>query len=249
MHPAAGTWTVSAAPGAKSLPTVVDRSKVEAPPTFGAKVQQRGATRALTLAYAVPAGTSVRLVERAKGIARTITGSVQGRRCPAGPRLRPGSDQAILCAHVRFHPSRGPGGTRKIQAVVTRRGIPVAQQDVASFTAPRETLPSRPGALRARRANGFLVVAFPRSRGASRYAVSASLSDGRELAFDLAPTCRAVRIANVPTGVAATVKVGGVRYDLRSGAQRSISIKSDAVAAGPRGKLPRRLWKPRLACS
>ena len=93
------------------------------------------------------------------------------------------------------------------------------------------------------------MVAFPRSRGASRYSVSAVMSDGRELAFDLASKCRAVRIANVPAGVAATVRVGGIRYDLRSGAQRSISIASDATTAGPKGKLPRRLWKPRTACS
>jgi hypothetical protein len=249
IHPAAGTWTVSAAPGAKSLPTVVDRSKFEIPPTFGATVRPTGATRNLTMVYAVPKGASVRLVERAKGIARTIAGSVHGSRCPAGPKLRPGSDQQILCAHVRFRPSRGPGGTRKVQAVVSRGGLPMLQKDIASFTAPAQTLPSRPGALRARRANGFLVVAFPRSRGASRYAVSAVMSDGRELAFDLASKCRAVRIANVPTDVAATVKVRGVRYDLQSGARSSISIPSNVAAAGPRGKLPRRLWRPRRACS
>ena len=235
IHPAAGRWRVSGAPGAKSVPTVVDRSKAQAPPTLSAKVQNRGSARALTMVYAVPKGTSVRLVERAKGIARTLAGSVQGRRCPAGPTVRPGSDQRILCARLRFHPSRGPGGIRTVQAVVTRNGIPIAQKDIASFTAPRETLPSRPGALRARRANGFLVVAFPRSRGASRYVVSATLSDGRELAFDLATKCQAVRIANVPTGVSATVKVAGVRYDLQSGAKRAISVaerRPDGRSAG-----------------
>jgi hypothetical protein len=219
------------------------------PPTFGATVRAKGASRSVSMVYAVPKGASVRLVERAKGIARTIAGRVPGRRCAAGPKLRPGSDQPILCAKVRFHPSRGPGGRRTVQAVVSRGGVPLLQKDIASFTAPRETLPSRPGALRARRANGFLVVAFPRSRGASRYVVSAKLSDGRELAFDLGTKCQAVRIANVPTGVSATVKVGGVRYDLRSGAQRSISIQSNAAAAGPRGKLPRRLWRPRTTCA
>jgi hypothetical protein len=53
----------------------------------------------------------------------------------------------------------------------------------------------------------------------------------------------------VPTDVAATVKVGGVRYDLRSGAQRSISVASNAATAGPKGKLPRRLWRARRTCS
>ena len=249
IHPAAGRWTVRAAPGTKSVPTAIDRSKVEAPPTFGAKVRAHGASRTLTMAYAVPPGTSVRLVERAKGIARTIAGPVVGRRCPDGPKLRPGSNQRILCAYVRFHPSRGPGGTRTVQAVVTRKGVPMLQKDIASFTAPRETLPSKPGALRARRANGFLVVAFPRSRGASRYVVSASMSDGRELSFDLATKCDAVKIAGVPADVAATVKVAGVRYDMRAGGLRSITVPANVTTAGPKGKLPRRLWKPRLACS
>jgi len=79
--------------------------------------------------------------------------------------------------------------------------------------------------------------------------VSATLSDGRELAFDLATKCQAVRIANVPTSVSATVKVAGVRYDLQSGAKRSISVAGDALTAGPRGKLPKRLWRARRTCS
>jgi hypothetical protein len=249
IHPAAGRWTVSAAPGAKSLPTTIDRSKVEMPPTFAAKVRPAGAARKLTVAYAVPKGASVRLVEHAKGLTRTIAGSVHGRRCPHTPRVRPGSDQQILCATVRFRPTRGPGGVRQVEAVVSRKGIPLLQKDITSFRAPAEKLPSRPGALRARRANGYLVVAFPRSTGASRYAVSASLSDGRELGFDLAAKCRAVRIAGVPADVAAVVRIGGVRYDLQTGAPRSIKVPANVTTVGPKGKLPRRLWKPRLACS
>jgi hypothetical protein len=247
VHPAAGTWTVAGVPGAASAPTTVDSAKSEAHPTIAGNVRGSGGARTLEVAYAVPPGASVRLVERAKGISRTIAGAVHGHRCSVGPKTRPGSDQAILCARVRFRPSRGPGGIRKIQAVVTRGPIPLEQKDIASFRAPKQTLPSRVGRLRARRANGFLVVAFPRSRGASRYAVSAALSDGRLLAFDLAPKCRAVRIAAVPAGVAATVKVTGVRYDLATGGSRSISIKSKAASAGPKGKLPGKLWRP--ACS
>ena len=56
-------------------------------------------------------------------------------------------------------------------------------------------------------------------------------------------------IANVPTGVSATVAVRGVRYDLVSGAQRSITVASDAQTAGAKGKLPKRLWKARRTCS
>jgi hypothetical protein len=106
----------------------------------------------------------------------------------------------------------------------------------------------RVGALLAHRANTFLVVDISRSRGASRYIVSASLSDGRELGFDLEPGCRKLLIAGVPAGVAAKVMIAGMRYGMATGAKRSISIKSNAASAGPKSKLPRRLWRPVMAC-
>ncbi len=80
------------------------------------------------------------------------------------------------------------------------------------------------------------MIAFSPSTGASRYSVAAKLSDGRELALDLGGRCRAVRIDNVPAGVAAEVKVAGVRFDLAMGRSRSISIKANAASAGRVGK-------------
>jgi hypothetical protein len=236
IHPAAGTWTVSQAPGSGSSPTTIDRANLEVPPTFGARVLAMGGLRTVRVAYAVPVGTSVRLVERAKGINHTIAAHLRGRRCPGLPRMRPGTNEKILCANVRFRPSSGPGGTREVQAVVTRGGIPLLQKNIASFHVPRPTLPSRVTALRVRRGRGFLVVAFARSLGASRYSVGAKLSDGRELAFDLGGGCRALRIARVPAGVAATVKIAGVRYDLATGRAGTISIKAYAPSAGRAGK-------------
>jgi hypothetical protein len=48
--------------------------------------------------------------------------------------------------------------------------------------------------------------------------------------------------------VSATVKVAGLRYDTAMGKTRSVTLKGGSVAAGPRGKLPRRLWRPRVVC-
>lgn len=259
VRPAAGTWTVSRAPGAASSPTTIDRAKLEAPPTFGARVLRKSGVRTLQVAYAVPPGTSVQLIERAKGIRQTLVRSLHGHRCPvppaaklseetrehpmlgarghALPKMRPGTDEQILCASVRFRPSRGPGGTREVQAVVTRRGIPLLQKNIAFFRAARQTLPSRVGTLRAQRSSGSLVIAFSPSTGASRYAVSAKLSDGRELAFDLGGGCRALRIASVPAGDAAKIKIAGVRYDLAPGPLRTVSIKANAQSTGSK-KLP-----------
>ena len=62
IRPARGTWTVNGVPGATSTPTRIDRAKVEPPATFGAKIGRTGEARTLSMVYAVPKGTSVRLV-------------------------------------------------------------------------------------------------------------------------------------------------------------------------------------------
>jgi hypothetical protein len=188
------------------------------------------------VAYSVPAGTTVKLVEHAKGINRVLAADLHGKRCPGLPRVRPHTNQRILCAKLSFHPAAGPGGTRHVQAVVTRRGIPLLQKSIASFRAPKPHLPSRVSRIRARRSKSGLLVLFSPSRGASRYAVSAKLSDGRRLAFDLGGRCRALRIRNVPNGVAAEIKVAGVRFDLATGHARAVTLKSKVRRAGSRSK-------------
>ncbi|MDO9409342.1 hypothetical protein [Patulibacter sp.] len=237
IRPAAGVWTVEAAPGSTSTPTRLDRADLEAPPVLLGQIRKSSRGQRVTLAYAVAPGTSVRLTERGPKIGRTIIGSVKGRPCrgtrplPDGRRLR--------CVTRTFKPSRGPGGKRSVQAVVTRKGIALTQETVATFVAPRERLPALPGRLRARRTkSGALVVAFPKVEGASRYSATAVLSDGRKLGFDLGPKCRAVRIPRVPKGVRATVKVAGVRYDTRPGRYRQVIMTKNSVTAGPFRKLP-----------
>jgi hypothetical protein len=237
VKPAVGAWTVEAAPGATSTPTRVDRADLEAPSVLLGQIRKTPKGQRVTVAYAVPKGASVRLMERSAKIGRTIVGSAKGRPCPGTKPLPDG--RRLQCVTTTFKPSRGPGGKRTVRAVVTRNGIPLAQKNVASFVAPRETLPQRPGALRARRTkSGALVVVFPKVQGASRYSATAVLSDGRKLGFDLGPKCRAVRIPRVPKGVRATVKVAGVRYDTRPGQYRQVVMSKNSVTAGPFRRLP-----------
>lgn len=233
IKPAAGVWTVRAVPAAQSTPTRIERAAYEQPPTFLGMVRRRGAKRQLAVAYSVPKGATVRLVERGGGVVETIARTLRGRTC-RGKRTLPGG-RRLRCAKVSFRPARGPGGVRHVQAVVTRGGIPIARQNVAAFRAPRETLPSRLGRLRARRSGDGIVFTFPRSRGAARYTASAALSDGRRLGFDLGRRCRGLRIPAVPAGVAATIKVAGVRYDLRTGRYRTLALEAGNATAGPRG--------------
>ncbi len=185
----------------------------------------------LAFAYAVPEGAKVSLVERSrKGVARTLVKSVRGKPCR---RARP----PARWPQAPVRPEEVPRGARPgrrpdIQAIVTRGGIPLARKNVAKFRAPRQPVPSRPGALTARRTGGGLVVVFPASRGASRYNATAVLADGRRLSFDLAGKCRAVRIPKVPAGVGAVVKVAGVRYDVKAGRYRSVKLAGGTQHGG-----------------
>lgn len=250
ISPAAGRWTVAGVAGADSQPTAVETSKSQAPPALAAKVKGKRGRRLLRFAYAMAPGLKVRVVERAKGISRTLVRAAKGHPCARGPRTRKGTGQQVRCLDVRFQPAKGPGGVRKIEAVVTRGGIPVRDEVLTRFHVAKQGLPARPGPLRARRPKGLIQVAFPRVANASRYTVSAKLTDGRELSFDLGSSCRAVAIKGVPVDVGVTVRVAGVRYDLATGAGRSISLAAHAASAGPKGKkTPRRFWRSRKICS
>ena len=48
--------------------------------------------------------------------------------------------------------------------------------------------------------------------------------------------CRVLRIPRVPSGVAAALKVAGVRYDLATGRSRAVSLKANARSAGSKSK-------------
>jgi hypothetical protein len=236
IRPAAGTWTISQAPHSTSSLTTMDRASLEQPPTFGAHIKSKGARRVLQVAYAVPVGARVNLVEHAKDVQHTIARNLQGQRCPGLPVMRPHTDERILCATVMFTPALGRTRKRQIEAVVTKGAIPVAQKTIATFTAPPLRLPSRIAVMRAQRSGGNLVVSFARSSTASHYAVSAKLTDGRQISYYLAASCHALKIEKVPAGVGAEVKIAGVRYDLKMGAANTLAIKPNARTAGKKSK-------------
>jgi PKD repeat protein len=240
VNPAAGEWTVKGIPGAASTPRAIDRADFERPPTLFGQIRRTAGGQEVALGYSVPKGATVRLVERGRGVARTLVESVKGDPCRGAPPL-PGGGK-LLCSRVKFRPSRGPGGVRRVEAVVTRGGIPLATKTVASFRAPAERLPSRPAAVRTRHVGGDLLATFTRSRGAARYSVTASLEDGRKLGFDLGRKCRGVLIPDVPNGDRATIKVAGVRYDVTAGPSRRIETNRGRAQAG------RDFRHPRLVC-
>jgi len=236
IRPAAGTWTVSQATGSKSSLTTMDRASVEEPPTFGARISPKGKRRVLRVAYAVPVGARVKLVEHAKGVDHTIAKNLQGSHCLGLPVMRPHTDERILCANVTFTPSLAQTRERQVVAVVSKGAIPLMQKAIASFTAPPLRLPSRVAAMRVQRGKGDLVISFARSSTASHYAVSAKLTDGRELSYYLGASCHALKIAKVPAGVGGAVKIAGVRFDLKLGRANTITIRPKAKTAGKKSK-------------
>ncbi|MEA2207363.1 MAG: hypothetical protein QOE77_4139 [Blastocatellia bacterium] len=141
VRPAGGTWTVDG-DGIAS----VDTAGFQQPASVNGAVVKRGKRHEVHVAYSVPTGAKLSLVERGKGAQRTIAKRVRGRACP-GDSSGPGG-QMMLCARVRFQPSFGPGGERKILAVIEQGGMPLDVIKVASFKAPKPKLPKRPGRLR-----------------------------------------------------------------------------------------------------
>ena len=90
--------------------------------------------------------------------------------------------------------------------------------------------------MRVQRGSGDLVVSFARSSSASHYAVSAKLTDGRQLAYYIGGSCHSLKITKVPARVGGAIKIAGVRYDLKMGKAKAIAINPNARSAGKKSK-------------
>ena len=236
VKPAGGTWTVDG-DGVES----VDTAGFQQPATVTGAVTHRRGQHEVHVAYSLPPKAKLSLVERGRGAQRTIAKRVRGRACPgdsSGPR-----GQQVLCARVRFKPSFGPGGKRRILAVVEQGGMPLDVMPIASFKAPKPKLPKRPGRLRVVRKGGVLFAAWRRPAGAVQTIAYARISDGSRLSFDLARRCTAVRIGRVSRNVSVTVQAYGVRQDMEGGRVATVSLKKRQTRAGARGSLPRRVCR------
>ncbi len=238
IRPAAGTWTVSAAPGATSLPVALSTAPVVAPAAVTAVVQALGHGRdALALAYALPEGASLTIVERGAGVERTLASAVHGRSCP-GPN-RPGGEH-LLCARIDFVPAPGPGGRRSLIALVNRNGIPVSQQTIATFTAPTPPVPTTPRGLRMGRAGTSVSVAWTASRNAAFQTLSVVLGSGRSFGLQPGARCSSVRLNGVAAGVSVSVALAGVRAgDERTGRFARLALPAGKARAGAAGALPK----------
>ena len=123
---------------------------------------------------------------------------------------------------VRFTPTDGPGGTRKIVALVSSYGTPRTQLDVASYVAPAPALPAAVKRLRAKRSGTRLAVSWRPASDARRYEVRTTLTDGRRL-IALQRGTR-LSIPAVAAATRASITVRGVRADARRGRPASLQV-------------------------
>jgi hypothetical protein len=190
-HPRGGRWTV------KGRVAFVKTAGMRPAPKVSARVRHG------VLRYRVAAvkGQRVTFEERGRGVSRTLATATRSGR-------------------MTFRPAAGPGGTRRIVALVEQDGLPRKRMTVARFTAPRWARPGAPRGVKVKlpalasaaavKARGATITWRP-AKGAQRYGVRVALEDGRRLFFLRDADDRVVRIPDA-RGVVA-VRVVGLRTD------------------------------------
>ena len=161
-RPAAGRYTLSAAPGSVPIESVATAEGLERP-RVKAAVTKRGSKRVLRYRVDAAPGQTVTFAEQGKQTYRQL-GRARGRR-----------------GRIVFSPADGLRGRRKIVALVQRGGVTRYSLDVARFSAPRPAKPGRPRRLRVRRKGSRLVVSWRRARAARQYGATLQISNGQRV--------------------------------------------------------------------
>jgi hypothetical protein len=208
INPPAGDYTITPGSGLVT-PTSILTSEYAPPPAIAATVVKRSDGRAtIGMGYAIPTGAKLSLVELGRRTQKTLVADVQGKTCP-GPN-RPGG-QKLLCTRVRFTPTAGPGGKRRIFAIVTNAdGLPLERRQIASFKAAPQHKPSRPTKLRMRRDSKGVLVSWNASRPVRYQQVIVKLGFGARFGIT-AKHCSAIRLRDIPPAESVSVTVSGVR--------------------------------------
>ena len=157
--------------------------------------------------------------EQGAGVAKPISAS-----------LAPGRGK------LTFTPADGPGGTRKIIALVSSYGKPRAQLPVATYVAPPPVKPATVKRLKARRSGTKVSVSWAKAANAKRYEIRATLSDGRRLLVRQKGTRWSVPRVAARTRV--TITVVGLKADGTRG--RKATAKVAAKKAKAKKKRPAR---------
>jgi hypothetical protein len=203
-QPAAGAWQV--VPAADSVPvTGVQSADGLEQPQVTAHVR-KGSNGKRVLTYEVKAipGQKVTFAEQGRQAAQTL-GTAHGTQ-----------------GSLRFTPADGPGGTRRIIAMVASYGKPRTTLTVASYVAPPPPKPATPKHLRATRGTKAMTITWSKAKNARRYEIRAKLSDGRVILVRQKGT--RLSIPAVASATRATITVTGLKADNTHGRKATLKV-------------------------
>jgi hypothetical protein len=203
-RPAAGTWTLTD-DGAVPIRRV--RQAFGLPkPSVHASVTGRARRRTLHWRVRPIDGQRVRFVEIGRDVRNLI----------ATTRARSGQ--------TSFRPADGPGGRRRIVALVEQNGLPRSRIAAGSYRAPPPLRPGRPQHARIARRGTGLVVSWRAPTPGFRHAVYLRLSDGQRLVRIAGAHRRSVKVSGVEPGYSAVATISGLTHANGSGPSTRTAI-------------------------
>ncbi|WP_445151287.1 hypothetical protein [Baekduia sp. Peel2402] len=216
--PKAGTWKI--VPEADSVPiaSVSTAKGLPAPKVTASVKRTSGAARLLSYKIEPQPG-------------QTVTFTEQGAKAGIGAAIGKAKGST---GTLRFTPTGGPGGTRKIIALVAQNGMPRKELTVARYVAPAPPKPARPK-LKVKRVGTKLVVSWAKDGVAKRWTARITLSDGRVV--QLLPRKPTVSVAGVTKTTTGRIAVYGEDSANRKGSTatatlRKVVTKKKAKAKG-----------------
>lgn len=206
-RPPAGAWSISTEPGSAPIAEVQQADPLPGP-HVRASVTGSGMARRLRWTLTPITGQKVRFVERSGGVARVL-----------------GETNAASGA-IAFAPADGPGGLRRVEAVVEQDGLVREVDRVAGYRAPKPRRLAAPRRVRLAVRNSRLAVRWMGVRGAARYRVYATVNGGSKVLL-------------APKGHALTAAMAGVFADA------PVVVRVCAIdAAGREGAMARASRRP-----
>jgi hypothetical protein len=249
-RPAAGRWRIVPLPDSPAIATTSVAETLE-PPVAVARVldtfrrlpglrssavrRKRGRrTRVLQFAVAAQAGSTITFVEEGPQTLEVI-GRAQGEPCPGVGDLE-GDHERPLCGQLEFTPAEGPGGTRRVYALVQEAdGTPIDRILLDSYDAPADEPPGRARYLELRRTGGGVKVRWGDAPHVDSWNLRVRLSDGRSFVVVEHGERERDSIPNVGRTTRVSATIVGLRDDQRQGRALSASLPARRARVRVRG--------------
>lgn len=203
-NPKGGTWTMSPNPGSAAV------SEVRLSNGYKPAKVKRAKVRKGSIGYRLTGlGSGQKVVFRERG--KFGVGTLGSTTKPRGT--------------LRFKPTRGAGGKRKVEALITRDGLITDRVPIGSYKAPPPPRPGPVKKLRARKSGTALTVTFVPSKAADRTSVRVRGSGGAELAASAAGRKGKVTLRGLRWQKRIKVTVQSSTKEGRSGPKRSLTVR------------------------